>query len=234
MKKVFIHDLGIFAEGVRGYAARVRAAMGGRRQTVIFTPNFQMLNAAAKNEDAAQLLRRADILLPDGVGVCLYCRANGLPTVERIAGIDAGFALLKFAARDGKRVFLLGAERGVAERAAKNLKAQIPRLCICGTHHGYFDKSLNSKANAAVCDRIRKSAPDVLLVCFGFPEQEKWIVENAHSLPSVRIFMGLGGSLDVWSGRQKRAPLFFRALGVEWLYRCMRQPKRFISLFKSL
>ena len=118
----------------------------------------------------------------------------------------------------------------MAEAAAKNLKCRLPSLNICGTHHGYFEKS--GKENYLVLEEIRAAAHDILFVCFGFPMQERWICDNLSSLTSVRIAMGLGGSLDVWSGNKKRAPKALQAMGLEWLWRSAFEPKRLKILLK--
>ncbi len=202
-------------------AARLcaKALLCGGNQVKIFTPNFKILLAARKSTRLVQLLNSAELLLPDGMGVSLLCRANGLPPIPRVTGIDFGFMLTRLAARHSLPVFLLGARAGVAKRAAQRLKRQIPHLDICGTHHGYFDKSPHSQANRELINKINAARPALLLVCFGFPTQERWIAQNIHSLPTVRIAAGLGGSLDVWSGDIKRAPMALRVLNLEWLYR---------------
>lgn len=206
-----------------------RYAEHGERK-IVYTPNLQMLCRARHDSRLAELLRSADMLLPDGVGVSLLCKRNGLPDVGRVTGIDESHMLLQYAAHRGLSVFLLGGKTGVAELAQKRLCREIGGLRICGTHHGYFDKRKNSVENRAVVKKIRETAPDVVFVCFGFPTQEIWIKQNAPALPRVHLFMGLGGSLDVWSGKIKRAPVPFRAVGLEWLWRCAREPKRFASL----
>lgn len=208
-------------------------ALEKSKQTVVFTPNLQMLGSAAKDKRLAALLDSADMLLPDGIGINLACRKKGLPPMERITGIDTAYALLRYASVCGYRIFLLGGAKGVAENAAKNLRRQFPALSVCGTHHGYFDKKKSSPQNKAVIQKIRSAKPHILFVCFGFPAQEAWIKQNASSLPSVRLFMGLGGSLDVWSGKVRRAPRAFQKLNLEWLWRCAREPKRIIPLVKD-
>jgi N-acetylglucosaminyldiphosphoundecaprenol N-acetyl-beta-D-mannosaminyltransferase len=104
------------------------------------------------------------------------------------------------------------------------MRVRYPTLQICGVHHGYFDKS--GAENAEVIKKIRTAAPDILFVCFGFPAQEKWITDNLSSLPSVKLALGLGGSLDVWSGNIRRAPLLVQKAGLEWLWRTVLEPKR--------
>lgn len=216
-------------EAVRAALKRIDA----REQTVIFTPNLQMTCRAANDRRLSLLLREADMLLPDGVGLSLLCRINGIPAPRRITGIDTAFAIMQYAARRGLSVFFLGGTDGTAELAEKRLCADIRGLKVCGAHHGYFDKSKNSRENLAVLREIQASSADILFVCFGFPEQEKWICENRELLRGVRLIMGLGGSLDVWSGKVRRAPLPVRAIGFEWLWRCMLEPKRFARLWRD-
>ena len=117
-----------------------------------------------------------------------------------------------------------------AEAAKEALRAKYPSLCLCGTHHGYFDKSSDSLENQAILSLVRRTRPDLLFVCFGAPAQERWISENAEEIPSLRLCMGLGGALDVWSGSVRRAPKFIQKCGFEWLWRALSEPKRFPRL----
>ena len=194
-----------------------------RAQTSVFTPNTQMLLSAHESEDIRCLLATSTLNIPDGVGVRLAARLRGR-ALESMSGIDLGEALLSVASREGYRLFFLGAERGIAKQAAENMRARHPTLQICGMHHGYFDKC--GAENVDVLKKIRNAAPDILFVCFGFPAQERWIAENLSSLPSVKLAIGLGGSLDVWSGNIRRAPLLIQNAGLEWLWRTVLEPKR--------
>ena len=193
------------------------------RQSAIFTPNSQMLLAASKDRELRKLLNSSELNIPDGVGVRLAARLRGV-RLESMSGIDIAEELLSVAVSKGYRVFFLGAKRGVAKKAADNMRVRYPTLQICGMHHGYFDKS--GEENADVLKKIRTAAPDILFVCFGFPAQEKWIADNLASLPSVKLALGLGGSFDVWSGNIRRAPLLIQKAGLEWLWRTVLEPKR--------
>ena len=193
------------------------------RQSAIFTPNSQMLLAASKDRELRKLLNSSELNIPDGVGVRLAARLRGV-RLESMSGIDIAEELLSVAASKGYRVFFLGAKRGVAEKAADNMRVRYPTLQICGMHHGYFDKS--GAENAAVLKKIRTAAPDILFVCFGFPLQERWIIENISRIPSVKLALGLGGSLDVWAGEVKRAPRAVQFLCLEWLWRTLLEPRR--------
>lgn len=192
----------------------------------VFTPNPEMLAATQKDDSVAALLRSADLLLPDGVGVLLAARLSGKRLPGTVTGIDTAEWLLQAAERRRLSVFLLGGKPGVAEEAAQAWKVKLPHLTVCGTHHGYFDKEVGSAENQAVCRAIRAAAPDLLFVCLGFPLQERWIAENASSLPSLRLTIGVGGAADVWSGRVRRAPKPIRSLHCEWLWRAVWEPRR--------
>ena len=122
-------------------------------------------------------------------------------------------------AGEGKRLFLLGAKPGVAEQAALNLLAAYPGLIVCGTHDGYFQDS------APVVDEIRASCADVVFVCLGAPKQEFWMAQYGP-LTGAKLMVGLGGSLDVFAGVVERAPEGWQRLGLEWLYRLIKEPRR--------
>ena len=195
---------------------------------VVFTPNALILERARGDVELAHLLNRASLSLPDGAGVLWAAQKMGMPLRERVAGIDFGSELLLRAERAGLRVFLLGGNEGVAERAAENLRKKHPRLCICGTTWGYFDK--NGEENMNVISHIRACRPHILFVCMGFPVQERWVIENLHHLTNIRTIACLGGSLDVWAGDIARAPAWMSRAGLEWFWRMLRQPKRLANL----
>ena len=206
----------------------VELALSSKRDPcAVFTPNAVMLDACRKDPRLASLLCRASLSLPDGAGVLLAAKRKGTPLREKASGIDFGEALLKRAAHEGLRVFLLGGKKGVARRAARRLSLKYPSLQICGTHHGYFQ---GTEAEEAVRSKIIACKPDLLFVCLGFPRQEQWIVQNLPSLPFLRVAAGLGGSLDVWSGNTKRAPKSLQKCGLEWAWRMMREPRRLKNL----
>ncbi len=215
---------GVKIDNVSQNEALFRALRATGEPCVVFTPNALMLERCRKDTALADLLNHASLSLPDGAGVLWAAQKMGTPLCERVAGIDFGEALLARAERSGLRVFLLGGGEGVAEHAAENLTKKHPRLCICGTTWGYFGKT--GEENTRVISYIRACRPDVLFVCMGFPVQERWVIDNLHHLTDTRIIACLGGSLDVWAGDIPRAPLWMSRVGMEWLWRMLRQPKR--------
>lgn len=183
------------------------------------TPNPEIVQCAQKDRELSDILAGADLVLPDGIGIVQAAKILGRPLKGRVPGIDFAAALMDKMAEAGKRLFLLGAAPGVAEQAAANLQADHPGLVVCGVHDGYF------KEDEPVVQKIRDARADVVFVCLGFPKQEKWIA--AHGADTgARLLIGLGGSLDVFAGKVERAPEGFQKLGLEWLYRLMKQPSR--------
>lgn len=189
------------------------------------TPNPEFLLAARKDQPFRQALLDADLVLADGVGVVYSAKLLGRPLKGRVPGIEFAQALMGWMAKHGKRLFLLGAKPGVAELAAANLRDRYPGLILCGTHDGYF------KEDEPVVQAIRESGADVVFVCLGAPKQEFWMVEHGPAT-GAHLMVGLGGSLDVFAGVVDRAPEGFQKLGLEWLYRLMKEPKRFGRIAK--
>ena len=192
------------------------------KRLTLFTPNGEMLCRAWQDPRVWKVLKKADLLLPDGTALLLYARALGTPLAERNTGIDVGEWVLHFAARNQLSVYLLGGRSGVAEEAAERLRGKLPALKVVGTHHGYVTK----ENTPSLLREIEETHPHILMVCMGFPKQEEWILSHRDQLPSVRLFMGLGGALDVWSGQIRRAPRILQRMGMEWLWRTLASPSR--------
>ena len=203
-----------------------RRALDGDEPRVLVTPNAEMLSMVKDRK----ILSDADILFPDGIGIYLAMKRVGLPAAERSCGIGLAERLFESNGARGKKikVFLLGGRPGVAERAAASLERRYGSADIHGIHHGYFDPK--GTENREVIKAINKSGAELILVCMGFPRQERWMLENRRLLISARLLMGLGGSLDVWSGDVPRAPRAVRELGFEWAYRAVKQPARLARL----
>lgn len=204
--------LATVAEWLRGERAGTR---------LIFTPNAEIIARAQAEPELKKALAGADLTVPDGIGAVWASRFLGTPVPERVPGIELLEAVLALAAREGYRVFFLGGRPGVAEEATERLMTRWPGLQVTGTHHGYF----GPEEERRVLAKIRAAEPDILVVALGAPKQELWLTRHKGEL-TARVALGVGGSLDVLAGRVKRAPRLFRRLGLEWLYRILRQPER--------
>ena len=205
--------------------ARAKSLMDERRAAYVVTPNPEIVMACRERAETMQAVNGADLVLPDGIGVIYGARILGTPLKSKLPGIDFITALMADMAKEGKSVFLLGAKPGVAKTAAERLKVMHPGLIIAGTHDGYF------KEDAPVVAAVNAAQPDLLLVCLGAPKQELWMQRNQSAL-RIGLMAGLGGSLDVFAGNVKRAPKAFQKLGLEWLYRLMKEPRRIGRMMK--
>ena len=194
------------------------------RTALVFTPNAEIAYACAKDDGLLSLVNSADIVLPDGDGVLKAAKILGTPLKEKVAGVDYGMGVVSLCAAHGCGLYILGGKPDVAEAAAENLKKSFPTLKISGVHDGYFTKSGNESDTVAA--EINSSGAKVLFVCLGFPAQEKWAKENLDKLSNVRLIACLGGSVDVYAGRIRRAPKLFIKCRLEWLWRLMREPRR--------
>ncbi len=196
----------------------------------VVTLNLELLVRALSSPNFAHLVGQADKIVCDGIGAKWLLKI-GHPhtTIPRIPGIDLGYAILGLAEARGLSVFLLGGKEGVAEAAARRLQKSFPHLSIAGTAHGYFSKS----DLPALRGRIRTSGAEIVFVCLGSPLQEEWILNNRRYLPNVRLFLPLGGSLDVFAGAVRRAPLLWQSMGAEWVWRIAHEPSRIGRLWQA-
>ena len=221
---VDVLDIRISRASQKEVRRKIEEHLCGTSSLTIFTPNPEIVMRAQKDTYFKEVLNSADLLLPDGIGIIIASRLLGDPLPDRITGIDTGEYILKLASRLSLSIFLLGAKCGVAERAAKEICARYPGIKIVGTHNGYFEKVGNE--NDEVIEQINQSGADILFVCFGAPLQETWISENKRHLKSVRLYLALGGALDVWANDVHRAPKMFQRIGLEWLWRIIKEPRR--------
>ena len=222
---------GIFFDNISFDQAVAAAenALLEKRQTVVHTPNAEIMQSCMESPDIFRIISGAEMILPDGAGIILAAKILGTPIKEKIAGVEFGEKMLEAAAKKGYRVFFLGGKPGVALTAAKKMREKYPGLDIVGTHDGYFEKS--GAENDAVTDEINKSHADILYICLGSPSQEKWAYENRGKL-SAALLLCLGGSLDIYAGTAKRAPKLFISLRLEWFWRLLCQPSRLPRMMK--
>lgn len=206
--------------------------------TAIYTPNPEIVQMCIEDESFYEVINSAELIVPDGIGVVKASRILGTPLKEKVAGIEVGEKVLDIAARNGKGVFLFGGkdktrtESGVsiADQCIPVFEEKYKGIKIVGTRDGYCKKE--GEENDETIRLINESGAEILFVCLGAPAQEKWIYANRSKLPGVKVYLGLGGSLDVYSGNLKRAPKIFIKLGLEWFYRLLCEPKRIGRMMK--
>ena len=211
--------------------ARIDAMIASRRPHYVVTANVDFLVQAHRDVELRRILLEADLVLCDGTPVLWASRWLGNALPERVAGSDLAPALIRSAAEKGHRLFFLGAAPGVAAEAEAKLKQEYPTLNIVGTYAPPFSHLL-AMDHDEIARRVRAANPDVLLVSFGCPKQEKWIAMHHRAL-GVPVAIGVGATLDFLAGRVKRAPAWMRHTGTEWLYRLLQEPKRLYRRYAS-
>lgn len=190
----------------------------------VVTINPEMIQAARKNPDFAKIINNAELVIPDGIGVEIGLKILG-HKVRRIAGIEFGRKLIdKFA---GQPVAFIGAKPEIISKAVENIKQEVPELNTVYVQDGYF------KDDNRVLEELKEKNPKLALIALGSPKQEFFIEKAKEMLPET-LFIGLGGSFDVWSGVVERAPETWQKTGFEWLYRTIKEPQRFKRIFPTL
>jgi N-acetylglucosaminyldiphosphoundecaprenol N-acetyl-beta-D-mannosaminyltransferase len=188
----------------------------GERGIVIFTPDSRALSLGILCPEVRGLLRRADLVACDGIGITFAARAFGV-RLSRVTGVDLAWELCRVAEKRGLSVYLLGTKWPLLEKAVAQLKEGFPELAIVGYYHGFF-------SGEGPIDEIRKLAPDLLFVGLGFPKQERWIL--AHKNCGAGVLVAVGSTFDIWAGRFPRAPIWVQQVGLEWLWRAFQNPRR--------
>lgn len=194
----------------------------------IVTINPEMIELGTKNPDFGRVLNESDLVIPDGVGIKLALKCKGI-NQENIPGVEFSKRLMNICALDGYSIGLLGAKEQIVQLASKKLRDEIQGINITYIRNGYFSDS----EKGIVKSELKAISPRVVFVALGAPKQEFFISELKTEMPET-VFIGVGGSFDVWSGVTKRAPLIYQKLGLEWLYRTIKEPYRFKRIFPTL
>lgn len=201
------------------------------KQHYIVTPNPEIVLRARRDSEYRTILNYASLSIPDGIGLVLASRilyGKHKALKARVAGADFMYEFLKRVrgATPPMKVLFLGGRNGVAGKAAHNLRKKFPDI-------GFFAvENIDNKYFDFVVQELIQ--PDCIFVALGAPKQEQWIHENLSRYPTVKIAMGVGGSFDFISGRVRRAPIIFRNIGIEWLWRLVVQPWRVRRIFNAV
>ncbi|HIQ89522.1 TPA: WecB/TagA/CpsF family glycosyltransferase [Candidatus Galligastranaerophilus faecipullorum] len=203
-----------------------KSAIDNGENMQVVTINPEMVELAKKNKDFANVLKHSELVVADGVGIKIALKLKGV-NQERIGGVDYSRSLIEMCARNNLRLALLGAKEEVINTVCQKLKCEFENLNIVFSHNGYF-----SDENA-ILNEIKKARPQVLLCALGAPKQE-FIIYRLKEMLQGCTMVGVGGSFDVFAGCVQRAPLMWQKLGLEWLYRTIKQPERFRRIFPTL
>lgn len=224
---------GVPIEGI-AFDEAFEASRRKGRSFWIVTANPEILLEARCAGAYASILKQADVRMVDGFGLWLILRLFGYKT-HRVAGVEIAERLIQLAQREQWRIAFIGGAPGVAEEAARNTADAYHDIQIHAEEGGMV--GLDGSDDATGVDarrRITNFAPDILLVAFGHPKQEQWIAKHIKEFPGLKVVVGVGGTFDYWSGVAMRAPMFFRALGLEWLWRLLREPKRVRRIIRAV
>lgn len=232
--RVRVDDL-TFDRVTMGQAVRriVRMAKRRDRPRYVCTGNLDHLVIADRDPEFREAYRNADFVVADGKPVVWLSKLAARkvdPLPERVAGSDLFWELAKASGETKLRLFLLGGVEGSAEAAIAKIKERYPKARIAGSYCPPFATFATDEEQANIRSAIRAAKPDILLVAFGAPKQEKWIAKNKDLL-GVPVSIGVGGSFEMAAGFVERAPIWVQSIGMEWLYRFAQQPKRLFQRY---
>jgi N-acetylglucosaminyldiphosphoundecaprenol N-acetyl-beta-D-mannosaminyltransferase len=225
MERVEVLGVGVHSVSVAELHAEIQRTIGQGERSLILYANTHALNLSYHDSDFRASLNQASIVLCDGIGAMLGARLLGHPIRQRIPLTELIWQLAEFAEPRGFTFFFLGARPSVADNAAARLKVSFPSLDFVGVHHGYFNKTAGNPENEEVVRMINAAKPDILIVGFGMPLQERWLAENWGRL-EARIALSGGAVFDYTSGELQRGPRWMTDNGLEWLSRLMIEPRR--------
>lgn len=226
IKKVLGHNVDIltFNNAVLKVMDNIEQAKGMQ----IVTVNPEMIELADKNKEFADILDNAELVIPDGSGIKLALKLKGI-VQEQIPGIDFSKELIKCCSKKNYKIVFIGAKEEVVNKAVENIREEIPNVNICYYRNGYF----SAEEENEIINKIKESGAKFILSALGAPKQEIFNKKCREKIKDA-VFIGVGGSFDVWAGNVERAPDIYRKFGCEWIYRTLKQPQRIKRIYKTL
>ena len=200
------------------------------RKGVLITPNVDHLVKLQKDKEFYEVYQQAEWVVCDSKILYILSKLLKKPLPEAIPGSSFFTAFYEYHKDDPNcKIFLLGAAEGIAAKAMERINQKVGRNIVVGAHSPSYGFEKKPEESEELIRIVNESGANVVLVGVGAPKQEKWIMKYRNRMPKVDIFMGLGATIDFEAGTLKRAPKFWQKVGMEWLYRCIKEPKR---LFK--
>lgn len=197
------------------------------KKGVLVTPNVDHLVKLQCDREFYDVYQKAEWVVCDSKILYLLSKLLKHPLPEAIPGSSFFTSYYKYHKDNPDcRIFLLGAKEGIAAKAMERINEKVGRQIVVGAHSPSFGFEKSEKECEELIDIVNKSGANVLLVGVGAPKQEKWIMKYRDRMPCVDLFMALGATIDFEAGTLKRAPSFWQKIGMEWLYRCMKEPRR--------
>lgn len=208
---------------------KIEGFLEGDRLETIYTPNPEIIMKAREDENLKRILDEGSLVTADGIGVIYASKIKKKPLKERVTGYDMSMKMLEIANEKGYSLYLLGGKEGVAKSAKENIERDYPNIQVLGTHNGYF-KGVQSgdkdhEDELKIIEEINELKPSIIFVGLGFPKQELFIDGNKDRM-DAKIIIGNGGVMDILAGITNRAPKIWQDLGLEWLYRLIKNPSR--------
>ncbi|MDP4087780.1 MAG: WecB/TagA/CpsF family glycosyltransferase [Bacillota bacterium] len=198
-----------------------KVSEGGDRIFHLITVNPEIAVQIQEDQELKKISEGADLITPDGVGIVLASRLKRNPVPERVTGYDLLLHSLKLGNQKSWSFYLLGSDEEVNRKASEYIEKYYPGVIVAGRHHGYF----KVEEESGIIEEIRTSSPNILIVALGSPLADKWIYRHKSEL-NARVVFGVGGSLDVLTGKVKPTPELWKKLNLEWLHRRITQPSR--------
>lgn len=199
-------------------------------QGVLITPNIDHLVKLQKDKEFYEVYKQAEWIICDSKILYFFSKLLNKSLPEAIPGSSFFTAFYEYHQNDPNcKIFLLGAAKGIAAKAMERINQKIGRNIVVGAHSPSYGFEKKPEECEEIVKIINESSANVLLVGVGAPKQEKWIMKYRDRMPQINIFMALGATIDFEAGTLKRAPVVWQKIGMEWLYRCIKEPKR---LFK--
>lgn len=211
------------------YPQTIKDRLKNHQGTHVVTLNAEMTMQGRTRPELGDIIRRAELVIPDGAGIVLYLKLYG-KSIDRIPGIELAEQLLSYASNTQDSIFFYGGSPGVAAQAAIVMQAKYPGLQIAGVENGF----VTAEQMPEFCDRLSQLQPRLIYVGLGVPRQEFWIAQHRHLCPNA-VWIGIGGSFDIWAGTKVRAPQWLCDRNLEWTYRLYQEPwrwKRMMALPK--